>query len=88
MKCLILDREVFHLKDGIFSYFFKIKNGDDKEYSVNLKYKDGNLIGYHCTCIFYSYYGWSKKNLKKNNPPVCRHIKMAIDEIKREIIKN
>jgi hypothetical protein len=80
-EILFLEEEVFHLNNGISSYFFKVKNGKDKEYSVNIKMQGDTVLSCHCTCIFYSYYGWSKKNLTKHNPPRCKHIKMAIEKI-------
>jgi hypothetical protein len=87
MNYEFLKKEVFPLNNGILSYFFQIQNGGGKEYTVNLKYLDSKMISCHCTCIFASYYGWSKRNLKRNNPPICRHIKMAMREIENGITK-
>ena len=63
--------------------FAKIKSKDKKsEYSTYIDLdENGEIIGYGCTCIYASYYMWSKKNGEGKKP--CWHISHLIDKFKK-----
>lgn len=82
MKCIILDEKVFSLKDGILSYHFKIRNGKNKKYKLNLKFLNDDLIYSNCTCIFGSFFKYTKKNLALNRE--CYHIKELINYVQNK----
>uniref|UniRef100_A0A6M3LTV6 SWIM-type domain-containing protein n=1 Tax=viral metagenome TaxID=1070528 RepID=A0A6M3LTV6_9ZZZZ len=60
--------------------FFDIPSSTSKEIHGVVLYLDeeGNILKYSCTCIFSSFYCWTKKNLIENK--ICRHIKEAIKQ--------
>ena len=80
MNHKFLEFEVLHV-NGTLSFYFEVENSSNKCYSINIKIdEEGNIIHKNCTCVFSSYYKYSKKNMEKNRE--CSHIKKAINFIK------
>jgi hypothetical protein len=62
-------------------YFYFNLISSEKEYSIIIKVdEEGNIINSSCSCIFGSYYKFSKKNIA--NKYECRHVNSAIEVLK------
>ena len=80
MNCDFLEFEALHV-NGALSFYFELGNRENNRYSINIKVdEEGNILYKNCTCLFGSYYKYSKKNREMNKE--CRHIKKALEFIK------
>jgi len=66
--------------NGVQYFYFNLINSD-KEYSIIIKVdEEGNILNSSCSCIFGSYYKFSKKNIA--NKYECKHVNSAIEVLK------
>ena len=59
----------------------------NKTYSIWLEVNDGGIVqDCSCTCVYSSYYGWSKKNRKRKT--LCKHILEVITKMNMALPEN
>jgi len=65
--------------DGFDRYYFNIKSMGGN-YLTSITFTNKKLLGTHCTCMFWTYE--ISRKIKTNKQ--CRHIKLALDYLKKE----
>jgi len=79
MNCKFTEFKASHT-NGVQYFYFDLINSE-KEYSVIIKInEEGNILNSSCSCIFGSYYKFSKKNMA--NKYECKHVDSAIEVLK------
>ena len=74
MKSKFIEFKASESSDVRF-FYFKLINEERREYSVIIKTIDGTFINASCSCIFGSFFKFSKKNL--NEKKECVHVTEA-----------
>ena len=80
MDCKFVEFKASQIKDGMQYFYFNLINGGEKEYSVIIKVLNNEVISTSCSCVFGSYFKYSKKNLKEKKD--CYHVNNAIEVLK------
>jgi len=75
MKSKFTEFKASELRGEQFFYFNLISG--DNSYNIIIRVKDGKFIKGSCSCIFGSYYKFSKSNL--NEKKECYHINEALE---------